>query len=148
MRATQNLVASTQPAYYPTPASCPSLQEMWACVEGERSHEEVSRVIQHCSSCALCAERWRTVCEQSVDGEKPELSPQPSVAVEASGASMHQAAASFDQPGGQEAAAAPNGNFDDMAHRFEDESFARPSLVPWAIGVGIVLVGIFVLMAI
>lgn len=142
MRATQSFVASTQSTLCPTPSDCPSLEEMWACVEGERSHEEVSRVIQHCSSCAPCAERWRKVCEQSVDGEKPDFAGQEATPV-SSAASDAPAGASPHQP----KARTFGDNLDNMAHRYDDEHFARPNLVPWAIGAGVVLIAVFWLLA-
>lgn len=142
MRATQSFVASTQSTLCPTPSVCPSLEEMWACVEGERSHEEVSRVIQHCSSCAPCAERWRKVCEQSVDGEKPDFAGQEATA-EFTAASDAPAGASLHQP----KPATPGDMLNDMARRYDDDHFARPSLLPWAIGAGVVLIAMFWLLA-
>lgn len=155
MRTTQNIVASTQPAPCPTPSKCPATEEMWACVRGERSHDEIRHLIQHCSFCNTCAERWRTVCEQSLDGGEsltnPNASAQEKGQVPSSPAPVAEKVALFSAAAGLDnhnlKQGPHGGKLDEMAHRYEDESFARPSLVPWAIGAGVILIGLFLWMA-
>lgn len=142
MRATQDFVASTQSKICPTPSNCPSLEEMWACVEGERSHEEVRRLIQHCSFCDKCADRWRDVCEQSLDGGKPPVAAAPLLSASAQYSEAIKPSPAPDPEEGQNY----EGNLNDMANRYEEENFARPSLMPWAIGAGVVMVALFFLM--
>lgn len=155
MRATHNIVASNNPTPDPWALACPPLEELWACVEGERDHDEVRLLIQHCSYCSKCAERWREVCEQSVDGSKlpPEIRAAGSVASAAPlkprAADLPSASAATSKPQDRQEGSvrADSRHLDEMALRYQEEKFARPSLVPWAVGAGVVLIVIFLLAA-
>lgn len=46
---------------------CPSRDLMWQVIQGETGHETTSRVIEHCGLCPNCAERWREMCELSME---------------------------------------------------------------------------------
>lgn len=146
MHACLNLVASNNAKQCPNPPACPTLDEMWACIEGERSHEEISLVIEHCSRCLSCAERWRSVCEQSVDAGRfhAELQRRAHIALALPSASNPSVVQS---PLPRRAQSKAPRNFDEMAERLEDDNFTRPNLLPWAIGAGAVMLGLIFFVA-
>lgn len=153
MRTAHHFAASTNPTTGASPMACPSLHELWASVEGERDHDELRHTIDHCSSCASCAERWKHVCEQSVCGAK--MPPEVRAA-----ASLAKAAASESQKGGAPhadttsfksaayramGARANSGLRENTALRSQEENFARPSVIPWAVGAAVVVIAILFL---